>query len=373
VIIQKFKLNYDVNKLREELDELWPLEDYELFNSKPTPNGSYTQNGKLPPHIKTIIENSIGKRVKDNFFLWDFRCKTTELGLHRDEWLPEKVINVDVNADAVTAVVALENSFRLDVISNDTNDFESLTYGPGEIVCFNNIKDVHGGVVIGERSTPRRTLNCFIEPVPWPVIKTKIEEGQKVPLQENYEFNDMWYLDTPQAYPIFEAQADIIIKKQCKGIVDVGCRHGPIIDILHKKGYTDFNYMGFDTSEEPIAIAEEKWKDHDNIEFRCESWNDLSSLIVDFDVDQVIWSGVLLYRPNDHFEFFNKVVCDIYNSPNAIIQEPMAEQKHWEHGLILNRISDEFDKYKEKYTEFKETELDCEIFAGRRVVVDVTI
>ena len=77
--------------------------------------------------------------------------------------------------------------------------------------------------------------------VPWPEIKTKINNGQKVPLKEDYAFNDMAYLDSKEAFKLFETQADIIIKKQCKGIVDVGCRHGPILDILYTKGYTDFD------------------------------------------------------------------------------------------------------------------------------------
>jgi len=131
--------------------------------------------------------------------------------------------------------------------------------------------------------------------------------------------------------------------------------------------------MGFDTSKEPIDIATEKWKDYDNIEFRHESWNDLATFLVDFDVDQVIWSGVLLYRPDDHFEFFNKITNEIYKSPNAIIQEPMSWQRHWKAELILNRISDDMEQYKNTYKEFKEHKLDLEIFAGRRLVVDITL
>ena len=209
--------------------------------------------------------------------------------------------------------------------------------------------------------------------VPWPEIKTKIDNGQKVPLKEDYAFNDMAYLDSEQAFKLFETQADIIIKKQCKGIVDVGCRHGPVLDILYTKGYTDFEYMGFDTSVEPIEIAEKKWKDHDNIEFRCESWNDMETFLVGFNVDQVIWSGVLLYRPDDHFKFFDNITNKLYKSPNAIIQEPTVNQRHWKPELILNRISDDMQQYKDAYTEFKEIYLDLEIFAGKRLIVDITI
>jgi trans-aconitate methyltransferase len=194
-----------------------------------------------------------------------------------------------------------------------------------------------------------------------------------VPLHKEYAFEDMEYLDTIEAYPMFEIQADIIIQKQCKGIVDVGCRHGPVVEILHKKGYTDFKYMGFDTSNEPIAIAQDRWSNYSNIEFRHGSWDNADILAVDFSVDQVIWSGVLLYRPDDHFNFFNKITHNLYNSPNAIIQEPMPTQRHWRDDLVLNRISDDMEQYRNTYREFKEHKLDLEIFAGRRLIVDVTL
>lgn len=208
--------------------------------------------------------------------------------------------------------------------------------------------------------------------IPWPDITITNDKG-KVPLRENYAFKDMWYLDTPQAKPIFEKQADIIIEKQSKGIIDIGCRHGPVIEILHEKGYKDFQYMGFDTSSEPIEIAQERWKEFSNIEFRNESWDDMDTFLVDFPVDQVIWSGVLLYKPEDHFDFFKKITKDLYKSKNAIIQEPYHEQKYWDDRLILNRISDEFNEYKNNCKEFKEHIVDAKIFAGCRVVVDVTL
>lgn len=208
--------------------------------------------------------------------------------------------------------------------------------------------------------------------VPWPDIHIKEGVG-KVPLREDYAFEDMWYLDTPQARPIFEKQADIIIQRQSKGIVDVGCRHGPVLDILLNKGYTDFQYMGFDTSVEPIILSQDKWSYYPNIEFRQESWDDMATFLVDFDVDQVIWSGVLLYKPDDHYEFFERITKDFYGAKNAIIQEPYHEQKYWDDRLILNRISDEFDEYRQKCKSFEEYIIDTEIFAGRRVVVDVEL
>jgi len=405
-VIRKFKLDYDWKEFVRELDERYPLEDYKFHKEFPTANGTYHHDileGDMPPHLREAIERSLGFKIKDYYFLWDWRCLTTTLSQHRDTYKAAKHTGIsdfdshvfETTADEIgkpplTVVVALENDFRIDIQDSESKEWMSVTYGPGDLIFFNNDKDLHGGQVLNDpENISRRSLNCYVDHkevegldwlnenivhnVPWPEIKTKIDNGQRVPLKEDYEFSDMSYLDTLEAYELFETQANIIIEKQCKGIVDVGCRHGPVLDILYAKGYTDFEYMGFDTSKEPIDIATEKWKDYDNIEFRHESWNDLETFLVDFDVDQVIWSGVLLYRPDDHFEFFNKITNEIYKSPNAIIQEPMSWQRHWKAELILNRISDDMEQYKNTYKEFKEHKLDLEIFAGRRLVVDITL
>ena len=406
-VIRKFKLDYDWREFVRELDELFPLEVYEEHIEHPNPLGIWYHNiseENFPKHLQEAIERGIGYPIKKKGWMWDWRCQTTELLEHVDtlsnahvtgisEW--DKVVFEDdpskFGRPPITVNIAMENDVHLYVKNNETGEYEHCIYGPGDIVMFNNNTQAHGVYTLNDPTNiPRRALNCYLdvddlfdvdhdfwnqpsENVPWPEIKTKIDNGQKVPLKEDYEFSDMAYLDSPEAYELFETQANIIIEKQCKGIVDVGCRHGPVLDILHSKGYTDFEYMGFDTSKEPIDIATEKWKDYDNIEFRCESWNNLEAFLVDFDVDQVIWSGVLLYRPADHFEFFNKITNEMYKSPNAIIQEPMPWQRHWKAGLILNRISDDMEEYKNMYKEFKEYKLDLEIFAGRRLVADVTL
>lgn len=211
--------------------------------------------------------------------------------------------------------------------------------------------------------------------IPWPNIRTEVDDNniRPVPLHEEYSFSDMAYLDTPEAKPIFETQANIIIKNKSKGIVDIGCRHGPVLQILQEKGYNDFYYMGFDTSIEPIKIGSETWKNYPNIEFRHGSWNDEHIFDVDFDVDQVIWSGVLLYRPNDHLDFFLSITKEHYKSKHAIIQEPMKDQRHWRQDLILNTIADQLESYKFYCKKVVEHNLDLEIFAGKRVILDVEL
>jgi len=208
--------------------------------------------------------------------------------------------------------------------------------------------------------------------VPWPTIHEQTETEIVVPLIENYTFDDMWYLDTPQAKPIFEKQADIIIKKQHKGIVDVGSRHGPVNQILHDKGYTDYRYMGFDTSDEPIRIAQDIWKGNSNIEYRNTSWNNKQDIAVDFNVDCVIFSGVLLYAKEGHLSLFDELV-DFYKTKYAIIQEPYHEQRHWDKRLVLKTITEYMHLYKNKYKNYNEHLLDCEIFSGKRLIADIEI
>jgi SAM-dependent methyltransferase len=215
---------------------------------------------------------------------------------------------------------------------------------------------------------------------PWPNIKKLEALGTdntdtkvSVPMKEIYSFADMAYLDSQAAKPIFETQANIIIARKSTGIIDVGCRHGPVVQILYDKGYTDFEYMGFDTSPEPIEIGKNLHSNKPNIEYRCCSWNDRQKIKVNFDVDMVIWSGVLLYNPDKHFEFFDSITREFYKSTNAIIQEPMSDQRIWDERLYLKTITDDLDQYKRSYAQFNEKVLDLDLFAGKRLIADIVL
>jgi trans-aconitate methyltransferase len=185
----------------------------------------------------------------------------------------------------------------------------------------------------------------------------------------------MDYLDTQEARPIFDKQADLIIENNIKGIVDVGCRIGILNDILHSRGYTDYNYMGFDTSPQPIAYASQVWNNFTNIEYRCASMYDESAIAANFDVDCVIWSGVLLYAPETHLELFHNLTVDFYNAKYAIIQEPCKEQdpKRFLPQMKLNTIDEELYMYERKYSDYKEWVVDTNIFSGRRKIAFVCI
>ena len=195
--------------------------------------------------------------------------------------------------------------------------------------------------------------------VPWPKIGTTSGE---IPMKRRYALRDMSYLDTLEARPIFETQADLVIKNNFRGIVDIGCRHGPINDFLHEKNYKDYNYYGFDTSPEPIEYAQKRWP---NFEYEVRDWANLKE--VKFNVDCIIFSGVLLYE-KEHYKMFTNIM-NFYKCKNAIIQEPYHEQKYYEERLKLKSITNDMQQYK-----FKEkTIVEAEIFCGRRLVGQVEL
>jgi len=206
--------------------------------------------------------------------------------------------------------------------------------------------------------------------IPWPRINNNNKDVVEVPLKEDYKLRSMDYLDTPEARCIFEKQADVIIENNIKGIVDVGCRIGIINDILQERGYTDYKYMGYDTSPQPIEYAREVWLGYKNIEYRVASMYRPNP--VDFDVDCVIWSGVLLYDPENHMELFDSVTFDQYNAKHAIIQEPCKDQDpdKWLYNMKLNTIEQDLHKYEKKYN-YEDWTVNANVFSGKRKIVHI--
>lgn len=206
--------------------------------------------------------------------------------------------------------------------------------------------------------------------IPWPRLPKNAQEIVEVPLKQDYKLRSMSYLDTQEARPIFEKQADIIIENNIKGIVDVGCRIGTVNDVLYQKGYKDYNYFGFDTSPQPIEFANEVWKNNDNINYAVGNMYD--NIPVDFAVDCVIWSGVLLYDPDNHMQLFNNLTFEYYNSKHAIIQEPCKDQhpSKWLPNMRLNTIEQDLYKYKEQYN-YQDWVVDANIFSGKRRIAHI--
>ena len=200
----------------------------------------------------------------------------------------------------------------------------------------------------------------------------------KVKMKKEYLVEDMNYLDSMVARPIFNKQADIIVDNNCTGIVDVGCRMGMVNHLIHKRGYTGYNYMGFDTSPLPIAKAVQDWKDHSNVEYRVGTWNDEQVLKVDFAVDTLIMSGVLIYCQPCHEEFyaesgyhtdlFDRLV-DYYKPKRVIIQETLKEQTH----VHKDNAHETIDLTYYKNFDHDWYEFDLDMWLGHRVVMDVRI
>lgn len=163
----------------------------------------------------------------------------------------------------------------------------------------------------------------------WPRISmTQVDPDYEITLTDNYAFHELDYLDSPEARPMFELQADIICNNGFTKIVDVGCRHGPVLDILDQRGYIthEFRYLGFDTSPEPIEIGRQRWRDSDIIEFRQASWWNQSEIEPYFVPDVTIWSGAICYVTSDRSEFFWDLQQNVWGCHRAIIQEPTVTQ-----------------------------------------------
>lgn len=210
--------------------------------------------------------------------------------------------------------------------------------------------------------------------IPWPRIETD-DPGYRfeIPLKTEYRFRTMDFLDSPEAMPIFDLQADFIERLGIKRIVDCGSRHGPVLDRLYHRGYIsdDFHYMGFDTSPEPIALAQATWAEFDNIEFRQANMYDKSTIGVDFEPECVIWSGILLYAGDEHEKLFLDLTNNFYNAKYAIIQEPCGKQNpdYFLPWLDLHTIDDQVADYAKKVRVFEPHIVECEIFQGRRLIV----
>lgn len=209
--------------------------------------------------------------------------------------------------------------------------------------------------------------------IPWPRIETDYHgHSQEIPLKTEYRFRTMDFLDSPEAMPIFELQADFIERLGIKRIIDCGSRHGPVLDILYDRGYidSDFYYMGFDTSPEPIELAQATWEEFSNIEFRQADMYDKASLGVEFEPECVIWSGILLYAGDQHQKLFLDITNNFYKAKYAIIQEPCGVQNpdYFLPWLELNTIDHEVVDYAMAVSNFEPHIVECDIFQGRRLI-----
>ena len=157
---EKYKLDYDHQKLSDELDNLFPRDIYNYHDEHPVPEGTYYYNvkGTMPNHIVEAIERSIGYKVKDYFFLWDWRNQCTTLLKHKD-----RRNNQFGEVPSMVAIVSLEGTFRLDVWTEENGEiFDSMVYNPGDVIVLNNTEWYHSGELL-DKTQRKRSLNCYIE------------------------------------------------------------------------------------------------------------------------------------------------------------------------------------------------------------------
>lgn len=175
---------------------------------------------------------------------------------------------------------------------------------------------------------------------------------QKSHLKKYYTIDQMSYLDSNEASVLYKTKANIIKKNKLTSVVDVGCRTGEV-----NKYLKDYNYMyyGFDTSQEPIDYACNKYKDKF---FEVRDWN---TLINPYSADVVIFGSVLMYE-DDTIEFFERV-CSFYNPKHAIVHE--VNSKNTEDLKYIDL------KYFSKNYSTNIYEFDLNIPVGKRTIVDV--
>lgn len=171
-------------------------------------------------------------------------------------------------------------------------------------------------------------------------------------LRKHYTINQMSYLDSKEASILYKTKADIIKQHSLRNIIDVGCRTGEVNKYL--TDYT-YKYYGFDTSEEPIAWAKDRYPDKI---FELRDWSNLSK---PFDADTVIFGSVLMYE-KDPIEFFERV-CKFYNPQHVIVHE--VNNKNIE-DLIYTDLDYFFTNYSTTVYDF-----DLNIPVGKRTIIDV--
>lgn len=172
-------------------------------------------------------------------------------------------------------------------------------------------------------------------------------------LRKQYTVEEMSYLDSEKASAIYKTKANMIQKHKLTGIVDVGCRIGMINKYLDDYNY---NYYGFDTSEEPINLAKQLYPTKT---FEIRSWDELT--IPNFNVDVLVFGSVLIYS-SDPIQMFNRI-CNFYSPKFAIVHEVNDRNKEELNYTDLSYFKNRYD--------CEVIELDLDIPCGKRTIINV--
>ena len=176
------------------------------------------------------------------------------------------------------------------------------------------------------------------------------------------------YLDSIEALPLRTTVAEIIKKHNCKTVVDVGCGVGRMYDFIDVE-----KYMGFDDDWRLINPGK---RARPAADLRIASWKDLDRLDVEFDVDCLLFLGVLSYAMPEYPEVFDKNglhynmfhdMVNLYRPKIIIIQEILAEQTLVSASNELQTLPLDY------YMNFNPAshELDLPIWCGHRVILEI--
>jgi len=153
---EHYKLDYDVEKLVEETDTLFPRSEY-LYSDECFTKGTYFYNiDDMPQHIIDAVERSIGYKLNDYFYMWEWR-ESTKLFPHKD------LKNHHYGQTDLVVGVCLEGTFKLNALTNrDGEIFDSIVYRPGDIIVLNNTEYFHSGELLPNTGM-KRSLNCYVD------------------------------------------------------------------------------------------------------------------------------------------------------------------------------------------------------------------
>ena len=175
--------------------------------------------------------------------------------------------------------------------------------------------------------------------------------------EEKYKWN---YLNSDSAKPLFDIARKIILKNECKSILDIGCGHSII------SSYNDdISIVGIDIDKNAVAYCNNKYN---GTYLEMDAVNNLSLDNLNIDFDCILLSGILYYFKNNQFsitqtQFVDRLVKDF--SPKLIVVTEPQDRKDYN--------SPDYSKFLKKYKPTSKTELELDIRMGKRVVYEIKL
>lgn len=174
---------------------------------------------------------------------------------------------------------------------------------------------------------------------------------------EDYQWN---YLLSSEAKPMYDAMRDIVLKNNCKSILDVGCGHS-IISSYNE----NFDIVGIDIDKKSIDYCKDNYKGK---YIQMDAVNDLVYETLNKTFDCIILSGILYYFKNDQFNITQTQFVDNlikYFSPSVLIVSEPQDRKDYN--------SPDYSEFLNSYKPKNKIEFDLDIRMGKRVVYEILV